>query len=224
MDQPILISPSLLSADFADLRRDLRMVEDGGADLHHVDVMDGSFVPNITLGPFIVEAIRRAASIPLDVHLMIDRPAQYAAEFIAAGAARLTYHVESDQGVPETAELIREAGASPGVSIRPKTPLAAIADHLSLVDMILVMSVEPGFPGQSFMPEVLEKVKSLRREYGFSGDIEMDGGIDEDTIGRCAEAGANVFVAGSAIYGRPDPAGRVGLLREKAEGARGADA
>jgi ribulose-phosphate 3-epimerase len=216
----VLISPSLLSADFARLREEVALVEAAGAHLLHVDVMDGHFVPNLTLGPFIVKAIHRVATVPLDVHLMIDRPAHYAEEFVAAGAGRLTYHVESQEGGPETADRIRELGAMPSVSIRPDTPLDAIRDHLPHVDMVLIMSVMPGFAGQKFMPEVLAKTRALRQELGYTGDIEMDGGIDADTIGACAEAGANVFVAGSAIYGAADPDAALKTLLARAQAAR----
>ena len=219
-DRPVLISPSLLSADFTRLGEEIALVEGGGADLLHVDVMDGHFVPNLTIGPFVVKAIHGAASVPLDVHLMIDEPARYAAEFAGAGASRITYHVECDEGSPATAERIRELGASPGVSVRPGTPLEAIRDHLAVVDTVLVMSVEPGFAGQGFMPEVLAKTRALREDLGFEGDVEMDGGIDPETIGSCAEAGANVFVAGSSVFGTADPAAAVGVLRERAEAAR----
>jgi ribulose-phosphate 3-epimerase len=182
--------------------------------------MDGHFVPNLTIGPVVVAAIHRAASVPLDVHLMIEEPLRYAEDYVNAGASRLTYHVECRDGGPGTAEAIRELGAAPGISIRPGTPLEAIRDHLDLVEMVLVMSVEPGFAGQSFMPEVLEKSRALRQEYGYAGDVEMDGGIDPETIGACAAAGANVFVAGSAVYGADDPAAAVALLRARAEAAR----
>ena len=213
----ILIAPSLLSADFSRLREDIAVVEGGGADYHHVDVMDGHFVPNLTLGPFIVKAIHRAATVPLDVHLMIDDPRTYAEEYVRAGAEFVTYHVECREGGPETAERIRALGARPGVSIRPDTPLAAIREHVGLVDMVLVMSVMPGFAGQSFMGEVLEKVRTLRDDWGYDGLLEMDGGIDAETIGRCALAGADVFVAGSAIYRTADPASAVAELRSRAE-------
>ena len=217
---PILMSPSLLSADFTRLREDVERVEAAGADLLHVDVMDGHFVPNLTLGPFIVEAVRRASTVPLDVHLMIDRPARYAQDFAAAGANRLTYHVECEEGGPETAELIRGLGMSPGICIRPDTPVEAIVDHLAVVDLVLVMSVQPGFAGQKFMAEVLVKTRALREEHGFRSDIEMDGGVGPGTIGPCAQAGANVFVAGSAIFGTADPAVAMQGLREEALTAR----
>lgn len=219
MTNGIRISPSLLSADFSRLREEVRKVESAGAELLHVDVMDGHFVPNLTMGPVIVKAIKRVAGVPLDVHLMIDEPMRYAEAFGKAGADILTYHVECREGSPRTAERIRELGMSPAVAIRPDTPLESIRDHLPLVDMVLVMSVMPGFSGQSFMGEVLGKTRSLRMELGFGGDVQMDGGIDDDTIGSCAQAGANVFVAGSAIYGHPDPGARVRELRKRAEAA-----
>jgi ribulose-phosphate 3-epimerase len=181
--------------------------------------MDGHFVGNLTIGPFVVKAIRRVARVPLDVHLMIEEPARYAEAFVKAGASILTYHVESREGGPETAERIRRLGARPGITIRPDTPLAAIRDHLPLVDFVLVMSVMPGFAGQAFMGEVLGKTRALREEYGFGGDLEMDGGIDAATVSRCVAAGCNVLVAGNAIYGAPDPAAALRDLRARAEGA-----
>ena len=219
-DRPVVISPSLLSADFSRLEEQIRTVEEAGAGFLHVDVMDGHFVPNITMGPFIVKAIKRVATVPLDVHLMIDEPGRYAEAFVKAGADLITYHVESREGGPETAEKIRALGAKPGVTLRPATPLDSIRDHLPLVDMVLVMSVDPGFSGQSFMPEQLDKVRALRADLGFEGDIEMDGGVAEATIGSCAEAGANIMVAGSAVFGSDDPGGAVRRLTETAEAAR----
>jgi len=220
VDRPVVMSPSLLSADFSRLREEIAAVEAAGAGYLHVDVMDGHFVPNITMGPFIVQAIQRAATVPLDVHLMIDEPARYAEAFVSAGADLITYHVESREGTPETAEKIRALGARPGVTLRPATPLSSIRDHLPLVDMVLVMSVDPGYSGQAFMPEQLEKVRALREELGFAGDIEMDGGVGESTIGACARAGANIMVAGSAVFGTEDPGAAVRRLTEAAEAAR----
>jgi ribulose-phosphate 3-epimerase len=219
-ERPIVISPSLLSADFSRLREEIGTVEKAGAGLLHVDVMDGHFVPNLTMGPVIVKAIKRAATVPLDVHLMIEEPARYAEAFVKAGADLLTYHVESREGSPATAERIRELGAKPGVTLRPGTPLGSIRDHLPLVDLVLVMSVEPGFSGQSFMPEQMEKVRRLREELGFEGEIEVDGGVGEGTIGTCAAAGANLMVAGSAVFGADDPGAAVRRLLELAEAAR----
>ena len=216
----MLLAPSLLSADFSRLREDIARVEGAGADWMHVDVMDGHFVPNLTMGPFIVKAIHRAATTPLDVHLMIDDPATYAAEFAAAGASLLCYHVECREGGPDTAEKIRSLGVRPGIAVRPDTPITAIEEHLPFVEMVLVMSVMPGFSGQKFMPEVLMKTRALREGYGFTGDVQMDGGIGPDTIADCAAAGANVFVAGSAVFKADDPALAIADLKRRAEAAR----
>ncbi len=216
----MLIAPSLLSADFSRLREDIARVEGGGADWMHVDVMDGHFVPNLTMGPFIVRAIHRAATTPLDVHLMIDDPATYAEEFAAAGASVLCYHVECREGGPETALKINSLGVRAGIAVRPDTPITAVKEHLPHVSMVLVMSVMPGFSGQSFMPEVLEKTRALREEYGFTGDVQMDGGVGPETIADCAAAGANVFVAGSAVFKADDPALAIADLRSRAEAAR----
>jgi ribulose-phosphate 3-epimerase len=215
-ERRLLISPSLLSADFSRLGEEIALVEGAGADLLHVDVMDGHFVPNLTIGPFVVKAIHGAAKVPLDVHLMIDEPARYAEEFVKAGSHFLTYHVECDEGDPGTAERIRALGARPGISVRPGTPLSTIEDHLPLVDLVLVMSVEPGFGGQAFMPDVLTKVRALRERYGYEGIVEMDGGIDPDTVGDCVAAGADAFVAGSAIFRAPDPVAALKSIRERA--------
>jgi len=216
----MLIAPSLLSADFSRLREDIARVEGGGADWMHVDVMDGHFVPNLTMGPFIVKAIRRAATTPLDVHLMIDDPATFAEEFAAAGASVLCYHVECREGGPETAEKIKSLGVRAGIAVRPDTPITAVKEHLPYVSMVLVMSVMPGFSGQSFMPEVLDKVRVVREEYGFTGDVQMDGGVGPGTIAECAAAGANVFVAGSAVFKAADPALAIKELKSLAEAAR----
>ncbi len=216
---PIRIAPSLLSVDFAHLAAGLAMVERGGADLHHVDVMDGHFVPNLSIGPPVVAAIARVAQIPLDCHLMVTDPLTYARRFAKLGAWGITFHVEVSDDPAETARTIRALGVRPGISLNPETPVEALEPALDHVDMVLVMSVHPGFGGQSFIPEVLAKVEALRTRYGYAGDIEMDGGIAPDTIGACAAAGANVLVAGSAIYGAPDPAARVGELRRLAESA-----
>ena len=193
---------------------------DAGADIVHFDVMDNHFVPNLTMGPFIVKAIHRAATTPLDVHLMIDDPATYAEEFAAAGASVLCYHVECREGGPETAEKIRSLGVRPGIAVRPDTPISAVKEHLPLVEMVLVMSVMPGFSGQKFMPEVLDKVRTLRGEYGFTKDIQMDGGVAPTTIAECAAAGTNVFVAGSAVFKADDPVLAIKDLRDRAEAAR----
>ncbi len=197
----------------------LRAVEEAGADIHHVDVMDGHFVPNITIGPPVVKAIRKATRIPLDCHLMIDHPLAYAKAFADAGADGITFHIEAKDPAREVARAIRSLGKRVGVALNPDTPVERILPVLDVVDMVLVMSVFPGFGGQKFMPEVLGKVEALRGVHGFDGDVEMDGGINADTVGSCAAAGANVLVAGTAIYGEKDMAAAVATLRARAAAA-----
>jgi ribulose-phosphate 3-epimerase len=217
----IRIAPSLLSSDFARLGEHLRQAEDAGADLHHVDVMDGHFVPNLTIGPPVVKAIRRATRIPLDCHLMIERPLAYVKAFAEAGADSITFHVEAKDPAREVAAAIRSLGRKVGVALNPDTPVDAVVPLLDLVDMVLVMSVFPGFGGQKFIADVLAKTEALRSVYRFPRDVEMDGGINGDTVARCAAAGANVLVAGTAVYGAPDMAAAVRSLRDRAEAARG---
>ncbi len=214
---PVRIAPSLLSADFANLARDVREVESCGADWLHVDVMDGHFVPNLTIGPPVVKALKRVATKPLDVHIMITEPERYAADYVKAGADILTCHIETQPGA---LELIREAGARAGLAVNPETDIAPVRDMLERVDMVLVMSVHPGFGGQSFMPEVLPKIEALRA-WGFQGDIQIDGGIAPGTIADAAGAGANVFVAGSAVFGSDNWADTISTLRETAEARLG---
>lgn len=207
---PVKIAPSLLSADFVNLARDVAAIEDAGADWLHVDVMDGHFVPNLTIGPPVVKALKRVARRPLDVHVMITDPARDAPSYLDAGADTLTCHVETQ---PEALDAIRAAGRRAGLAISPDTPVEAVAEHLPKTDMVLVMSVHPGFGGQSFMPEVLPKIEQLRAG-GYDRDIEIDGGIGPGTIGEAADAGANVFVAGSAIFGSDDWAETIATMRE----------
>ena len=203
MERSIKIAPSLLAADFANLRAEVERVEKAGCDLIHIDVMDGHFVPNITVGPFIVKAIRRITKLPLDAHLMIENPEKYVKSFAEAGADHITVHAEACPGnLAEVLELIRSCSVTCGVSLRPLTPVSAIKAHLKNCDLVLLMTVNPGFGGQAFMPEVMPKVRELRAVYG--GDIQVDGGINKETGRQAVEAGANVLVAGTAIFGRKD--------------------
>lgn len=219
---PILIAPSLLSVDFGRMAEGLATVERGGADLHHVDVMDGHFVPNLSIGPPVVKSIAREAKIPLDCHLMVTDPLTYGDRFAKMGAWGVTFHIEVAEDPAATAAALRAMGVRPGVAINPPTPVERLERALDHVDLVLVMSVNPGFGGQRFIADVLSKVEALRGRYGYGGAVEMDGGIDRETIGACARAGADVLVAGTAIYGAADPAAEVGELRRRAHAARGA--
>jgi len=216
---PCLIAPSILAADFARLGEEVRAVSDAGADMIHVDVMDGRFVPNITIGPGVVEAIRRSTSLPLDVHLMIVEPERYIADFVEAGADIVGVHVETCPHLHRTLSQIREAGARACAVLNPGTPAASLEPVLDHLDQVLVMTVNPGFGGQSFIESTLGKIRSLRDwidERGLDVALEVDGGIAPDTIGRAAGAGADVFVAGTAVFGAPDYAGAIEALRKAA--------
>jgi ribulose-phosphate 3-epimerase len=203
------IAPSLLSADFSKLQEDIALVEEGGADVLHVDVMDGHFVPNITFGPFIVKAIKKCASIPLDVHLMIENPERYVEDFAKAGSDYITVHVEACTHIHRVLQQIKATGAKAGVSLNPGTPLSSIEEVLGDVDLILIMSVNPGFGGQSFIEGALDKIKRLRAMLSERGldhvEIEIDGGVKLENIAKVAEAGVDIFVSGSGIYKAPDP-------------------
>ena len=203
------IAPSLLSADFSKLQEDVTLVEEGGADVLHVDVMDGHFVPNITFGPFIVKAIKKCASIPLDVHLMIENPERYIEDFAKAGSDYITVHVEACTHIHRVLQQIKATGAKAGVSLNPGTPLSSIEEVLGDVDMILIMSVNPGFGGQSFIQGALDKIKRLRKMLSERGldhvEIEIDGGVKLENIAEVAAAGVDIFVSGSGIYKAEDP-------------------
>ena len=211
----ILIAPSLLSADFSRLADEVRDVENAGCDALHIDVMDGNFVPNITIGPLVVAAVHRVTELPLDVHLMIDTPSRYIAEFRKAGADWITVHVEAEKDVHGVLKMIAESGAKTGLSLRPKTPVETLFPYLPELDMVLVMSVEPGFGGQKFMPDMMEKVKVLRSK--FEGLISVDGGIGAGNASQAVLAGADLLVAGSSVFGKPDRAAAMRELRDAAQ-------
>ena len=207
----IKVAPSILSADFVNLERDIRALGPAGADYVHVDVMDGLFVPNLTIGLPVVKAISRISPLPLDVHLMIDRPLRYAERFCEAGADLVTIHVEADtaEHTREALETIRACGRKAGLSLKPGTPAEAALPYLELCDLILVMTVEPGFGGQKFMADMMPKLKTLRRWLDGKNpgcELEVDGGVNAETARVCRENGANVLVAGSAWFKAPDPA------------------
>jgi len=212
------IAPSLLSADFSRLQEDITLVEEGGADVLHVDVMDGHFVPNITFGPFIVKAIKKCATIPLDVHLMIENPERYIEDFAKAGSDYITVHVEACTHIHRVLQQIKATGAKAGVSLNPGTPLSSIEEVLGDVDLILIMSVNPGFGGQSFISGALDKIKRLRqmlRERGLDHvEIEIDGGVKLDNIAEVAEAGVDIFVSGSGIYKAEDPKDMIAQMKK----------
>jgi ribulose-phosphate 3-epimerase len=221
----IWVAPSILSADFSALGRDIAAVERGGADLIHVDVMDGHFVPNITIGPPVVRAIKRIATRPLDVHLMIDEPDRYIDDFAAAGASMISVHVEVLPHLHRTIAYIKTLGVKAGAVINPSTPIAALEDIARDVDFVLVMSVNPGFGGQSFIPHSLDKVRRLRAMLtaaGSTAQIEIDGGIDASNVTQVVDAGATILVAGNAIFGTPDAEAATRALRAAANGAAAA--
>jgi ribulose-phosphate 3-epimerase len=215
----VQIAPSILSADFAALGRDIAAAERGGADLIHIDVMDGHFVPNITIGPPVVRAIKRIATRPLDVHLMIEEPDRYVDEFVAAGASMVSVHVEAVPHLQRSVTHIRKLGARAGVVLNPSTPAALLEDIAPDVDFVLVMSVNPGFGGQSFIPHTLQKLRRVRavlNAAGSSAPIEIDGGIDLGNVAEVVAAGANILVAGHAIFGATDPETATRTLRAAA--------
>ncbi len=222
MADGILMAPSILSADFTRLAEAVAVVEAAGADWLHVDVMDGHFVPNLTIGPPVVRALKRVTAVPLDVHLMIDNADETVDWYLEAGADLVTVHAEGVRDLPGVAARIRAAGARAGVSVKPKTPAGVLAGVIAQIDVVLVMSVEPGFGGQSFMPEVLPKIAEIARmasEAGADVIIEVDGGVDERTAPLVVAEGARMLVAGNAVFGAPDPAAALKAIR--AAGGRG---
>jgi ribulose-phosphate 3-epimerase len=210
----VQISPSILSADFANLESELRRI--GNADWAHIDVMDGHFVPNLTIGLPVVEALSKVSPVPLDCHLMIEDPDRWAPKYAEAGAASVSFHIEAARDPRRVAQELHAAGARAGMAIKPKTPFAPYEELLSDLDMVLVMTVEPGFGGQEFMADQMPKVAQVRQAVTRRGAeiwIQVDGGVSADTIEQCAEAGADVFVAGSAVYGAEDAAAAIDDLR-----------
>ena len=212
------IAPSILSADFTKLADEIAAVEMGGAKVLHVDVMDGHFVPNITIGLPVVKSLRKATKLTIDTHLMIEEPSRYAVQFVEAGADMVSVHVEADVHLQRTLVAIREAGAKAGIAINPGTPLSALEEALPYADFVLLMSVNPGFGGQSFIPTSLDKLRRLKKmieDRGLSTRIEIDGGIDSGNISEIVKAGAEIIVAGSAVYGGGRPAEAVQELIDK---------
>jgi len=221
----IEVAPSILSADFACLEREVKSAQDAGADRIHCDVMDGHFVPNITFGPLVIEAVKRSVTIPLDVHLMIANPVRYIDDFCSAGANTLIVHAEvCGNRLPSTLDSIRNHGVRPGVSVNPDNSVGLFLEHLGHVDQVLIMTVYAGFGGQKFIRDTLDKIGEVHKkavELRRAVDIEVDGGINDDTAYECAKRGANVFVAGSFVFDSPDYAASIKTIRESArKGAR----
>jgi ribulose-phosphate 3-epimerase len=216
----ILISPSILAADFTRLGDEIRTIEAAGADMIHIDVMDGHFVPNLTMGPFIVEAVRRCTDLPIDAHLMITDPAAYASSFIDAGADYVVFHAEVSHDPAEVFDVVRSRGAKPGLAVNPPNPAEHLEPYLADIDLALVMTVNPGFAGQSFISDVMPKLATIarwKRERSLDFFIEVDGGIGPRQAPVVVEHGGEILVAASAIFGAPDPGGALVALREAGE-------
>jgi len=222
MRHPTLIAPSVIAADFGYLRADLARVEQGGADLLHVDIMDGHFVPNITFGPDIVKTMKSLIKLPLDVHLMLSRPRKFITAFVEAGAANITFHIECEDYIRTAIDEIVYYSCKAGLAVKPRTPLSAVKDHLGAIDRLLIMTVEPGFGGQKFMDDMMAKVEQAaawREEGGFKYDIEVDGGLNRYTIWPAVRAGAEVIVAGTSVFSQVDLGDAIQDLRDNARDA-----
>ena len=220
--KPTLIAPSVIAADFGYLRADLARAEQGGADMLHVDIMDGHFVPNITFGPDIVKKIKTLTKLPLDLHLMLTRPRKFVTSFVEAGASNITFHIECDDKISTAITEIKNYDCKVGLSVKPNTPLTSIRDYLGHLDRVLIMTVEPGFGGQKFMEDMMSKVEQAvawRKEGNFKYDIEVDGGLDKWTVWPAVRAGAEVIVAGTAVFAQPDAEEAIKDLRDNARQA-----
>ena len=223
----VQIAPSILAADFTRLGEQCRTVVEAGAELLHVDVMDGRFVPNLSVGLPVVRSLRKAFDTPLDCHLMIEEPERYAVEFVSAGAAIVTIHQEACRHLHRGLQIIRDAGAGAGVALNPATPIESLDEVLDIVDLVLIMSVNPGFGGQAFLPSAYDRIRRLaekRNQRGATFRIEVDGGVDSANAAKLAAVGADVLVAGSSVFGTPDAASAVKDLRRRADESRPARA